>query len=344
MRLHLVAALAAAGLVTTAGAVLAEGDPAPNNYTPGPIKGELTTGDITPIQRAELYQPRGPRPGVYRLRALHSGNCIVVLEPNDGLDRQARLAQFDCRALEATPSPERFTDFVMLPSADGSYTVRTQLAVNGGRAAVPGQVSNCLTVAPGVVFGPARIEWRGCEVPSGQGWDNAGGEGQRFIIQQMANNAWELRLAGGNPERPDCVAARGGSAESKTDYIKWGCNGNADQRFMLEWVRPLPADLEGATLARSKWFNFFDGPHWLSPANGVDLMGASYSSFETIDDKGDYCMKRCAELAECKAWTWTGTGYRGQAKPICSWKRDPGRAINRGRGNYGKIFSGIVRP
>ena len=339
-------ALTLSGAVALAigSAALAQGALAPKSKISSNARTELLeTLELTPDQRTQLYQPRGPRPGVYRLRALHSGNCVVAYEPIDGLDRQARLAQIDCRSLESSAAPERFSDFVMLPHPSGGYTLRSQLAVAGGRAAVPGQISNCLTVAPGVVFGPARIELRGCEVPNGAGWDGAGGEGQRFIVPQMASNAWELRIAGGNPESPDCVAARGGSAESRTDYIKWGCTGNADQRFMFEWVRPVPADLEAATLVRGKWFPFADGPHWLSPANGVELMGASYSSFETADDKGDYCMKRCAELGECKAWTWTGIGYRDQTKPMCNWKRDPGRAVNRGLSYDGKVFSGIVR-
>ena len=342
-RLALTAALALAA----GSAALAQGVMAPKSNLSQKAKADLLAlpeNPLTPEQTRALNRPRGPQPGIYRLRSLHSANCVVTWEPNSGMDRQARLAQWSCASLEASHSPERFYEFVMLPHPAGGYTVRTQLAVRGGRERMAGQVSNCLTVAPGVVFGPARMELRGCEVPSGQGWDHAGNDGQRFNVLQMAPGAWELQLFGGDPESPECVAARGASREGESDFIKWGCNGNADQRFMLEWVRPLPADLEVATLARGKWFPFADGYHWLSAANGVDLLGANTSSFETINDKGEYCMKRCAELSTCKAWTWTAAGYAGQAKPMCNWKSEPGRAVNRSRGYYGKVYSGIVRP
>jgi len=343
MRLKLLAVLAGLGLAIGGAAALAEDEISQTVFMDGPGIAQPLKGGITAEQRKALYPPRGPRPGIYRMRALHSGLCVVAWEPNDGFDRQARLAQFDCAALDASANPQRFYEFVMLPHPSGGYTVRSQLAVNGGRAAVPGQISNCLTVAPGAVFGPARIELRGCEVPGGTGWDQAGGEGQRFDVLQMAADAWEIRPVGASAENPDCIAVRGASRESRADYVKWGCNGNADQRLMVEWVRPIPADLERAALARSKWHPFADGHYRLSPANGVDLTGASYTSFETIDDNGDYCMRRCAELAECKAWTWTGPGYVGNDPPKCYWKHGAGNPVNRGPRSLGKLYSGIVR-
>lgn len=341
---HLVLTGALAALAGTS--AIAQGGLAPKSSVSPAARADLMALPENPLtleQNRALNRPHGPLPGIYRLRSLHSGNCVLAYEPNDGLDRQAKLVQWDCAALEASQSPQRFYELVMLPHPAGGYTIRTQLKLVGGRVAVAGQVSNCLTVAPGVIIGPARIEFRSCEVPNGMGWNHAGAENQRFNVLQMAPDAWAIQLAATEGESQECVAARGGSRESQSDFIKWGCNGNADQRFMLERVRDIPADLETASLAQARWFRFADGLHWLSPANGVDLLGASYSSFETIDDKGDYCMKRCAELGECKAWTWTGPRYAGQAKPMCHWKTDAGRPVNRGRGYYGKIYSGIVR-
>lgn len=339
----LVTALLAAIVMASGSVVRAEGDPPPLVYSPGPVDGKLVAGEITPLQRSALYPPRGPRPGLYRMRVLHTGLCVAL---HTGLaeNRQDRPVQNTCRT-EMQPRLEDNPDlFAFIPHPAGGHTIRVVRAnVENGRAPVPGQLSNCLTAAPGVIFGPVRVEARACEVPTGEGWSGAGSNDQRFLVQQMARDAWELRFAASNVDSPDCMAMQGASRELARDFIKWGCNGNADQRFMLEWVMPLPADLEAATLARSKWFPFADGPHWLSPANGVELMGPNYASFETIADGGEYCMRRCAELSECKAWTWTGPGWQGQAKPMCGWKRDPGSAVHRGRLSYGKIFSGIVR-
>ncbi|MBP6364462.1 MAG: hypothetical protein KA233_11580 [Novosphingobium sp.] len=343
MRRNILFALSSLLALVGTSAALAEGDPTQQIYAPGPIEAKLTTGEITPIQRAELYQPRGPRPGLYRMRVLHSGNCIGTF-PGPWPNTQERPVQDHC-INQVYPTLEANDQlFAFVPHPAGGHTIRVVRNVaQNGRISVPGQISNCLTVAPGVVIGPARIEARACEVPNGEAWTGAGSDDQRFLVQQMAANAWELRFAGGNVDSPDCIAARGASRESGSDFIKWGCNGNADQRFMLEWVKPFPADLEAATLARTKWFPFADGPYWQSPANGVDLIGPSYATFETIDDKGAYCMKRCAELGECKAWTWSAAGYLGQPKPMCSWKSNSGRPVNRGRGFYGKVYSGIVR-
>lgn len=345
MRLSSLAMLGALALAAATSAQ-AQGVLAPkSNITPSARADLLALPEnpLTVEQTRTLYRPRGPQPGIYKLRVLHSGNC---LRTNNGqlLDRQARLTQDSCRS-ETFPRPKDNYDwFAFVPHPAGGYTIRVLRDVNeNGRSEVPGQISNCLTVAPGVVIGPARIEARGCEVPNGEGWTGAGNDDQRFEVLQWNEGAWEFRIAAVTGDNPDCIAARGGSRESMSDFIKWGCNGNADQRFMLEWVQALPADLEVPTLARASWFPFADGYKWLSPANGVDLIGPSFSSFETNNDKGDYCMKRCAEQASCKAWTWSAPGYAGQARPMCSWKTTVGRPVSRGRGFYGKVYSGIVR-
>lgn len=298
---------------------------------------------LTQEQSLALYPRRGPAPGVYRMRALHSGYCLQVAQ-GEGLDRQERLEQHACRTTTAGPLAENSEALAFVPRSGGGYTIRTfRPIVFNGREPVPGQISNCLTVAPGVVLGPARIEGRACDVPAGGDWTDVGSDGQKFMVLPAGRDVWEIQVASSNPDNPDCIAVRGGSREYLADFIRWGCNQNADQRFSLEWIAPIPADVEAPTLARSKWFFFADGHRRLSPAQGVELSGVSYATFETINDGGDYCMKRCAELGECKAWSWTAAGYAGSLKPMCQWKHDPGIATNRGPASFGKLISGIVR-
>jgi len=344
MRIGIFAAL---GALALGSAVMAQSDENVGQavYTSPGVITRLSSmgGELTAEQRRALFAPRGPAPGVYRLRAVHSGYCLKVNQ-GSGLDLQERIEQVSCEQGGASFDTNPLA-LALIPAPQGGHTLRTFIDVRfNGRALAAGQISNCLGSAPGVAFGPARIEARGCDIPGGMGWANAGSNDQRFLVLPMGDGSYRLQFAASNPESPDCVAARGGSREFLTDFIRWGCNGNADQRFELQWLGPIPADREAAMLAQQSWFPFADGHHRLSKAVGVVLAGASYASFETIDDSGDYCMKRCAELGECKAWSWTSAGYRGQAKPMCSWKREAGAASQRGAPMLGSVISGIVRP
>ena len=334
MKARIAAALAVMGLIGLGGAALAEDEKDRPNVAQPSYAG------LTPAQNRALAMPKGPRPGIYTMRALHSGKCVMVTSlAGRYIADGVRLVQDACLNVLSAPDYLDFYGFTFLPHPAGGYTIRT---VFGGRAAVPGQLSNCLSVAQGVVFGPARIEPRGCEVPNGAGWESAGIPGQRFKVTPR-QDAWEISIADLEGDNTQCIAAQGGSSEPQTDYIQWDCNGNADQRFMLTWVGPLAADVEAGTMARSGWFPFGDGPYHLTPANGVDLSGANYAAFETINDNGEFCMRRCAELSECKAWTWTGPAFIGNDPPQCYWKHAAGTPINRGPASYAKLISGIVR-
>lgn len=339
------------GALAMGGAALAQSDDNVGQSVsmdgPGIFQTKLARigGELTAQQRAALFAPRGPAPGVYRLHAVHSGYCLKVNQ-GSGFDMQERIEQVSCQqgARGAAFDGDQLA-LALVPAPQGGHTIRTFIDVRyNGRALAQGQISNCLTSAPGVAFGPARIEARGCDIPAGMGWSDAGSNDQRFLILPLGDGSYRLQFAASNPESPDCVAARGGSREFLADFIRWGCNGNADQRFELEWLGPIPAEREAATLARQNWYPFADGHHRLSKAVDVVLSGASYANFETIEDQGDYCMKRCAELTECKAWTWNSAGYRGAAKPMCSWKREAGTASQRSAPMLGGVISGIVRP
>lgn len=292
------------------------------------------TAALTPEQSKALYAPRGPRPGQYIVRPLHSGQCLSPTIA--GVLESSYVRQIDCY------NPDSWH---IMPHPAGGYTFRTtyQFKITENRQGPPGQIGNCVTVARGVVFGPARIDLRGCDLPNGAGdWTDAGVEDQRFFFIPVGTNTYEIRPLTG-ADGSDCMDVRN-SSRNISDLIQWRCSGNANQRFTLEWVAPIGSGLEEATLNRSKWFAFPSGHMRLSPADGVDLQGPSYSSFATADDKGNYCMRRCAELDQCKAWTWTARGYAGNDPPMCYWKSAPGNAINRGPAARGKLFSGIVRP
>jgi hypothetical protein len=327
------ASLLAMGLSCSASA---EGDIDQVVHMDGPGIAEPVTGNLSIQQRRDLYAPRGPRPGLYKIRALHSGKCVghhAAL----GLEN-SYLLHSECNW--AT------TGWFILPHPGGGYTVRTNVdhLITESRGSVPGQIGNCATVARGVVFGPARIDLKGCDLRSGAGdWSNAGLDDQRYMILPVGRDTYEFKTVNSGGDNGDCWSVRDASRE-KADLIRWGCNGGSEQRFMLEWQGPVTPGFETALLQQTKWFVTPDGPRRLSSANGVDLQGPSYSSFETIADNGDYCMKRCGELTDCKAWTWSAGGYGGNAKPLCYWKNGSFTPISRGKSAMGKLFSGIIRP
>lgn len=294
-------------------------------------------GSLTDAQWQSLYGPKGPRPGVYKLKPLHSGKCVVV-DNRVGLTEIDYLAQLECAKVR-----ESMSDFFVIPHPAGGFTVRTRAYVRRDRrVAGPGQIVYCATVARGVVFGPARIDLHPCELPVGAGdWLYAGVDDQRFNIVPVGPSNYEIRPIA-NPD--NCWALRNGSRDSLTDLLRWSCTGGSDQHFNFQWSSPIAATDEVSTLQTTGWHLTPDGHRRLVKANGVELQGPSSSYFETIADDGDYCMKRCAELTECKGWTWSAAGFGGQTKPMCHWKTSLGTPINHGPSALGKVMSGIIRP
>ncbi len=294
-------------------------------------------GALTDAQWQSLYGPKEPRPGIYRLKPLHSGRCLSVNNAAGPTEKEY-IEQILCR-----DNSNELERFIVIPHPLGGFTIRSQAIIfKDRRAANPDQVVYCATVARGVLFGPARIDVHACDLPAGAGdWVRAGLDDQRFNIVPVGPSNYELRPVGASNE---CWAIRGASRDSFVDVIKWSCNGGGDQHFNFEWVAPIASSVEGAVLNRAGWYWTPDGHRRLEKTNGVELTGPSSSYFETIADNGDYCMKRCSELTECKGWTWSAAGFGGQSKPMCHWKTTLGKPVNHGPAAFGKVMSGIIRP
>lgn len=143
----------------------------------------------------------------------------------------------------------------------------------------------------------------------------------------------------------ECINLHNGGRGDGTGVIRWPCARTPDQMWELEWLGVVTPEYENDLLRKTDWFRTPSGHFNILGADGLDLTGPTYSSFETINDGGDYCRKRCAELDQCKAWTWTGPGYVAGSNdpPKCYWKSAAGEPINRGPQSFGKLRSGIVR-
>lgn len=141
------------------------------------------------------------------------------------------------------------------------------------------------------------------------------------------------------------MSLRENGRDDGTGVIRWQCNRTADQVWRLEWMEPIRDGWENDLLTEGGWYRTPSGHFNILGADGLDIQGTVYNSFETANDGGDYCRKRCAELDQCKAWTWTGPGYVANSNdpPRCYWKNTVGDPINRGPQTFGKLRSGIVR-
>ncbi len=146
----------------------------------------------------------------------------------------------------------------------------------------------------------------------------------------------------------NCWDIRGGSVAMDADIIRWACHAGPNQQFQLDWVRPLAQIDEQAHLLKYGWDWGPDGHRRFVKARGVELTGGNYAEFETINDDGAYCSRRCLETATCKGWTWTGDGFTrpGQSvaePPKCYLKSTVGSPISWGARNFYRAVSGIVR-
>lgn len=298
--------------------------------------------NLTPQQRNALwgFDFNPLKPGVYRIRSKNSTNCVRMITRTEKLE-QAYLALAFCNAY-----PNEWTEdaFVLIPHRAGGYTIRTYNAPASNQGMHQhGRIAECATIARGVVFGPARIDVRGCNFPDGvTDWVRVGQTDQQFLIYRAPGGGYEIKGRSNDEQNFECWAPRGGNTGDGTDIIRWPCTGGTDQQFTIEWVKEVGYE-EGPTLNAMNWFRGADGYRRMVAADGVDLPQGNLTEFETIADNGAYCMQACFGNRECRAWTWTGqVGLKG--KPYCQLKSQISVPVNKGPEMLGRIFSGVIRP
>lgn len=320
-------------------------------YTPPPFKNsaqavnaqaaELGGEPITAEQRKDLYGGvhDRTRPGVYMIRARGSDLCVEqVVTPGMSMEDSYNR-------MRPCNSGISYQHFAILPGRWGNTLRPTTI----GNAA--GQYNRCAQVAAGVVFGPPRIDIWICSTQSLE----ADGDDEKKMWQQARHfkivalpgtaNAFTLQTM----DFENCWDIRGGAVALDADIVRWQCYGGANQQFELNWVRPLAQTDESSLLLKYGWDWGPDGHRRFVKARGVEIPGGNYAEFETINDDGAYCSKRCLETATCKAWTWTGDGFMrpGQSvagPPKCYLKSSYGDAISWGPRNLYRAVSGIIRP
>lgn len=296
--------------------------------------------NLTPQQRNALWGFHPLKPGYYRIRPSVGGLCASMSQFNEKLE-QSHLVLGDCSAY---PNQNSKDVFALIPHPAGGYTIRTNAApnMNQGMSQYQG-IIHCTTIARGVVFGPARIDVRGCDFADGvNNWTRVGVMDQQFLLKSGAGGHYIVQGRSNDEQNFECWGLRGGNTGKGADFIRWPCTGVEDQQFRFEWIGEI-VSIEAQTLNAQNWFWAPDGYRRTVAADGVDIPQGNLTSFETIADNGAYCMLACSRERQCRAWTWKAAiGLKN--KPTCSLKSQISVPVNGGHDTLGKMFSGIVRP
>ncbi|HEX4848934.1 MAG TPA: hypothetical protein VFV30_12390, partial [Novosphingobium sp.] len=192
---------------------------------------------LTAAQQKAISQGKALRPGVYRLRSVHSGGCLAT---NFAVPRFLfQLSSCGTELIGNMYYGDDGLNLAILPHPAGGYTVRSAHPAylgwvqNGLRAPVNGEYGNCLTVARGVILGAPRIELLPCD--SAGDWTRTGADDQRFFFLPSGPGTYQIALAL-TGDGTDCWALRNGSRDSQTDVIRWQCNRTADQMWEPRWI------------------------------------------------------------------------------------------------------------
>lgn len=320
-------------------------------YIPPPTDQVITTGSataaevggepITAEQRKDLYGAvhDRTRPGVYMIRAKNSDLCVEqVVTPTMSME-ESFLRMRPCNAAIS------YQHFAILPGQWGNTLRPTTIDYRNNK------YFSCAQVANGVIFGPARIDLWMCNTDTLESNSRANEElrlhqqQRHFKIVNRADGAYTTIQT---MDFENCWDIRGGSVVLDADIIRWSCHAGPNQQFQLDWVRSLAQNDEQAQLLKYGWDWGPDGHRRFVKARGVEFPGGNYAEFETINDDGAYCSRRCLETPTCKAWTWTGDGFSrpnqsSAEPPKCYLKSSVGNPISWGPRNFYRAVSGIVR-
>ena len=299
-------------------------------HAQAPIHLEAEVSRMNEIAR-QRAQASAPQPGVYTLRALHSQWCLA---PTAAFGRVDYLRSVSC--------DDPASEVMLLPHPSGGMTVRPDLT----NSRVASRRTRCATVARGVVLGPPAIDVLPCDfeaLGSGRNWCAVGRLDQVFHFRRVGRRTFAIHESQTESPNADAVGdqcwdVRGASQDIGAETIRFECNGEAQQTFEVEFVRPIDATDEAACATAQGWRDTPDRLRRAVPVVGVDLPGGDYASEPTASDEGRACAARCAEDVRCRAFTWVAAGVQG-TDAMC-WLKD---SIPPAQPAATVISSGIVR-
>jgi hypothetical protein len=283
------------------------------------------SGAIRPEVYRALYGEQGPAPGIYSIQSLDTVFCMSPRMLNGRLGyttfgEPSYFGMHNCGDV--------LTQVAVLPHPLGGYTLRNA-NLEGDRRGY------CGTVARGVVFGPARIDYLACDMPAdSNSWGRAGGADQRYRFKRVSKDIYEIRTE----QKDECLDVQGKSRDMGAAIIQWACTGASNQKFTLRLESPINSGREevAQNLALG-WAVGPDGPQRALPVRGVNMPAYDYVNYHTANDGGKECAARCVADTRCKAFTWAEPGY--SSVPAMCWMKDRLSAPK----FDGRTASGIVR-
>ncbi|APG62684.1 hypothetical protein LPB140_07645 [Sphingorhabdus lutea] len=289
------------------------------------FSGTLAIGQssiLTLEQRISLYGPDHLRAGIYSIAVVNTDLCLEQ-KINAAWPQQPHITAQTCNIRN------NLQHFVIIPTIqrNDSYTIRP-LVGNGDAT----RLKLCATTASKSI-GPNQINLRECNGNTGQE------QIYNFVASGNSNHS-EIREA--KNSGAECWSIRGGNLNIGSDVVKWACHHGADQNFAISYIGPVLQPVEPLAFnAVQYYFAAGIGYRRLSKTASIDLPGGDMISFETIEDKGEYCAARCHSDINCKAYTWKSAGL-DTVKPICYLKNIVPQPVNRGAENQDDINSAIM--
>ena len=281
------------------------------------------------------------RPAYYLIRPTNAQMCLS--QAPGGLLERPHLKLATCN-----PSDQRQLFAIVQFDANQYATIHSAGRLEGTN------LVECAKAARGVVFGPSRVDLLPCTNDDERdhieiAWHPTRSAFRIFHHKEIKEINSELRAE--MHYKPFCWAMRGAGNSEGTDVILWPCEEGAEQFFDIVEIRQLERDiLHWDRIQYSKWWWHSDGYRRPFQAEGISLGGIDYAAFETSNDTGSYCMRRCLESPECKAYMWTSPDYeaylgaQGKRVPMCHLKSNAGTPLFRGANYRYLVRSGIIRP
>ncbi len=246
-------------------------------------------------QYKQLYGDVSIKPGIYRLINLNSQNCLGIRSEN--IVPVYKMKQGNCRqeSWYATMHSQYWRyDIAIMPTNDNRFTLRWE------SSSTDRSFFDCASVARNVFIGAADIDFIPCDLPTNSNdWGDAGVEDQRFKLLAVGNGFYEIRT---NDDK--CFAVRDASKEHDIGVIKWDCTGGADQRWKLEYQKPIASAKEIKSLELKYWYLRNKAFHLAKPVWNISYTGNPIRKTSSANDNGKQCAVECLDEAICKGFSW----------------------------------------
>lgn len=177
--------------------------------------------------------------GIYKIRSLQSGMCVgpwLKSGFGDSIAENSNFVMQLANCSEPNNPGYYFNRYVaLIPHPFGGFTIRSASPTDARDK--DGRYSRCATIARGVVFGPASIDFLPCEADNEAiDFSQIGKPDQRFNFEKLGNNIFMVFTNNG-----ECWDVRDQSINSGTEIIRWICTSAANQKFEFSYIGPLMA-------------------------------------------------------------------------------------------------------